>query len=174
MKKTLAALLACIALAGCVTNPAKVEANNQMAAFELDLKDLNARRKIGVISASVYHNEGYELANKYAQFPDAAQMRSFHAKMIPVARALDAGQITQEQYDDMRRIEGSASQDAIVQRKQAAAAAETARKDQAMRDLQRTLEIMNANKPQQPQFIQPLQQTCDTQFIGGMYRTRCY
>lgn len=174
MKKTLAALVACLALTGCVANPAKVEAQNQMAAFQVDLRDLIARRKIGIISESAYHNEAYELTNRYSQFPDAAQMRAFHAKMIPVARALDAGQITKDQYNDVVRIEGAASQDAITQRRREAIAAEEARKDQAMRDLQRTLEIMNASRPPPQQFIQPLQQTCDTQYIGGIYRTRCY
>lgn len=171
--KTVIALLACALLTGCVTNPAKVEAQNQMAAFEVDLKDLMARRKIGVIGAVAYHTEGYDLASKYAQFPETSNLRAFHAKMIPIARMYESGQITKDQYLDMGRIEGSAAHDASIQQRRNQAAAEEARKDQALRDLQRTLEIMNANRPPPPQLqIQP-QINCRSRNVYGTIYTDC-
>lgn len=177
--KSVFVLLCCAALAGCVTQPAQRGANLSSTSDEFvystDMKDLAARRRLGIIGELDYLTQAYDLAERYKHLPEAAQMRPQLARMIPLARQAESGQISREQYQDIRRIadteaDSKAMQEREAQRRQKVAE-DLAKQESFLRTMELSRRLM---QPPPPPPIQPSNSfNCRSYRVGNAIQTDC-
>ena len=93
-----------ILLAILVTACASPQQKAQIAEFYSWQSNRQAQAKAGQVPWSSYYTE---LWTRLSQMPDDPQKplaMSTTAELIPIARSYEAGQLTKEQFEDLRRI----------------------------------------------------------------------
>jgi hypothetical protein len=166
MKKSLLATAVCFALAGCVTNQAMTDTQ----AMQVSHNEIRSQ----VLSGAISRSKGYELIFQktldHPQASGATRLRQFAYEMAIVARQLEAGEITQTQYDDSLRGKQSAMLLAVEADNREEQRYRETQRAQQVQSLQQTLQIMNSNQPQNP--LNPSVR-CESRNIGGTVYTNC-
>jgi hypothetical protein len=76
----------------------------QMTEFEQWRTSRHAQAKAGQVQWSVYYTELWSRMNQLPKNPQMPLWMATTAELIPIARRFEAGQITKEQFEDLRRI----------------------------------------------------------------------
>lgn len=97
-----AILIACtLALAGCAAQAP----DPQAAAFKEWVSITKPRAESGELNHSDFYLQAHDrLAAIHTDDPSKLVLQRAFAEMIPVARAYEAGALTREQFDDVRRL----------------------------------------------------------------------
>ena len=87
-----------------ITACASPQQQAQVAEFRSWQASRQAQARAGQVQWSVYYSELWSRINQLPNDPQKPLMMATTAELIPIARRYEAGQITKEQFEDIRRI----------------------------------------------------------------------
>lgn len=166
MRKLLTTLAACLVVAGCVSN----QAANDTQALNQAYADIKAQVAAGTLLKSKAYEQLFQKTLEYPQASGVNRLRQFVHEMAIVARQLEAGEITQTQYEDIMRGKQSATLLALESDNREAQQYREAQRAQQTQSLQQTLQILNASQPK-PAFAPSV--NCQARTVNGVTYTNC-
>ena len=161
MRKLIIAIA--IVLTGCVTNPVVKTHTDQLNAYSAEMK---AKNDAGTIKRSTAYEQLYSKTFELNQAIGVTRYRVYLSEIIPIAKSMEAGQITADQFEDERRKRHAVMMQGID-------ADNRTNEAQRQANMDSTLRSLAANPVLQP--APPMRQptTCSSQWIGNQWRTVC-
>lgn len=178
MRKVL--LVLAVFLAGCAV---KAQAPDPRIADYLQWeRDSVGKVQNGTMKRIDFYTEGFKRVAPLPSEPERNARMMFFNDMIPIARRFEAGELNQDQFDDLRRsnyMKSQAEKDRQIAALRAAyqsqQAAQQAQQAQDSNDILGTMMLLQGAQPRPIAPIQPINNTrCATRNVNGTLYTDCY
>lgn len=160
MKRLLALLL--IFLTGCAAVPdPRVQAEMEWAA------SMVAKVHAGQVKFTDYYREAIDRLSRLPPSPTIGIRTRAYANLLPAAVRYESGEITREQFDDMRRLARIQVNEEMAQLE----AADRERRAEAWRNLSNQLMLQSQIQQQQQQQMRSIH--CNSYRSGNSVYTTC-